>query len=241
MNKTDSYFETSTQPSASSSWSYDHSVEALLNLLRGNTCERLSSRQFLSRTNMRSVGVQHFLAWQRGLALLDHSSVTPLTSQILGGKAGPIRPVRPSSSSLQTRRSPPELVRENTATPNEWEAGLSRRHAFRKRNETQQHRKKRSGSSSRRTVPPKRDLFWDASSSSEDNPRTSRRGLTSGSCEHPFRNVVRIVLRQFGPGTGGSDLNPFQGRWNWVGMTCLGLAIGFGCAWLSKEWRLPIR
>ena len=239
-NKIDSYFPSSPQLSSGPPATQDLMIEALVAMLRSDQSDRRPDRQTLSRDNIRSVAVLHFLAWQRGLSLVNQSAGTPHTSQAIQGETRPAQMASGNEISPHSCDARPEVGRSshsNAATSNEWEAGLSRRHAFRRRNETRQHRKKRSIYSKGRDTSGKRELFWTPSSSSEDTPTLSRHGHVS-SVRHPVRAAIGDMIRKYGLASGISTPVPFRNPWTWMGVTCLGLAVGFGCAWFTKVWEM---
>jgi hypothetical protein len=240
-NKIDSYFPSSTQLSPGPTATRDLMIEALIAMLRSDQSDRRSDRQTLSRANIRSVAVLHFLAWQRGLSFTNQSAETPYMSQTIQRETRPAQMASASETSPHSSDAKPgaaRSARHDTATPNEWEAGLSRRHAFRRRNETRQHRKKRSIYSRERDTSGKRDLFWTPSSSSEDTPTLSRHGTVSNSRRHPVRAAIGDMMRKYGLGSGINTSVPLRNPWTWMGVTCIGLAVGFGCAWFTKVWEM---
>lgn len=211
-NRIDSYF-THTRDSPTT----DQTVEGLVNLmLATGSSERRIDRQTLSRHNLRSVSVQHFMAWQRGLALSTDSGVEQPS---------------PETSPSQRIRSSAKPLGSLAPVPNEWEAGLSRRHAARKRNESQRHKKKRSIAHGREVKRTRRGVIWDASStSSEVSPLSED---TIRTTEHPVRRAVAAVIDGWRSAADDTRVR-IQNPWKWIGWTCLGLAAGLGCAMLVK-------
>jgi hypothetical protein len=180
--------------------------------------ERRIDRQTLSRHNLRSVSVQHFMAWQRGLALSTDSGVeepSPETS--------PPKRIRPSAR--------PKPLSSFAPVPNEWEAGLSRRHAARKRSESQRHKKKRSIAHGREVKRAGRGVIWDASSTSSEVTPLSEDTIYM--TEHPVRRAVAAVIDGWRSAADDTRVR-IQNPWKWIGWTCLGLAAGLGCAMLVK-------
>ena len=240
-NKIDSYFPSSAQRSPRPAATQDAIVEALIAMLRSDQAGRQPDRQTLSRANIRSVDVQHFLAWQRGRSFTNLSVETPHMSQAIQKETQPAQTASVNEMSPDppdTRRGAERSARNNTATSNEWEAGLSRRHAFRRRNETRQHRKKRSIQSRGRGTSGKRDLFWTPSSSSEDTPTLSR-STVPDLRTHPVRIAIGDMMRRFGLSKNISPPTPLRDPWTWMGVTCIGLAVGFGCAYFTGVWNMP--
>jgi hypothetical protein len=211
-NRIDSYFTHARDGPTT-----DQTVEGLVDLmLATGSSERRIDRQMLSRHNLRSVSVQHFMAWQRGLALSTDLGVEQPSTE---------------TSPSQRIRSSGKPLGSFAPVPNEWEAGLSRRHAARKRNESQRHKKKRSIAHGREGKRIRRGVIWDASStSSEVSPLSED---TIHTTEHPLRRAVAAVIDGWRSAADDTRVR-IQNPWKWIGWTCLGLAAGLGCAMLVK-------
>ena len=202
-----------------------------MDLLTTDAYARTPDRQTLSRHNLSSVSVQHFVAWQRGLALSGAGLARSQARAVDSGVEG----VSPERSPTTPSRHGYAPERNRPAAPNEWEAGLSRRHALRKRNEMKQHKKKRSVARTREGKPTARDGFWEAASSSTGTSSPVSEVTIRGS-GHPVRRAMAAVMDSWRSATDDTRVR-IQNPWRWIGWTCFGLAAGFGCVMLMKGWK----
>lgn len=252
----DSYFTTSNEAAHLPDQELD-TLSGLVSLLRSETAsllDRTSESHVLTRQNIHSVTVEYFLAWQKGfVSLRPTTQTTPLHHSL------------PTMDSGHQRSAPVDLHQSSytSARPSsaarEWEANTSRRHALLKRNKL-----KRESDRCQASSPPNDDekagvsrkgLFWDASSSSEGvsaRRRKVRRSrvpspsppLPKEPCEKPstsspplppLRTALANVFKVF-LGNNDGPTSIFKASWSVIGWTCLGLAAGLGCVWLSTSW-----
>jgi hypothetical protein len=227
----DGYFST-IATHRSDSEGEDETINALVNLLRSPRTGTKTERYVLSRENIRSIGIQHFLAWRRSI----NANETPIQKDrkalIPHSETRRQIPLDSSATSAELKAIP-TLARETAAAKVEWEAGLSRRHAVKKRNDLKRRMKRRMGSrhdleNLRRGVP------WDTSSiegGMDDFPKDLP-------VSEPSNTLVREALHTVIWSFWRRDEHTLKGRtsWGWLGLTCLGFAAGIGCLWLSAEF-----
>lgn len=201
-------------------------------MLTMDPVSRPSDRQTLSRHNLGSVSVHHFMAWKRGLAFSGTGFAPHLPRAVDSGVEEP----SPEQSPAATMRPLHDSGKSHPSATNEWEAGLSRRHALRKRHEQKQHRKNRSVARARGVKAKSGNVYGDAISSSSTGRDSPASEETICTPRHPVRRAVAAVLDSWRSAADDTRVK-IREPWKWIGWTCFGLAAGLGCVMLAKGWK----